>query len=323
LRASARAAMLLSVRRPSALPGSAPMPIERFYVIVNPAAGRGSAARARARVESELVRAGAEHQVVVTEGRGHAAELAEAAARAGWPAVVAVGGDGTVHEAVNGLMRAAGEGPSVPLGIVGVGSGNDFARLAGVPADAAQAVRRIVYVRPRAVDVGRVNGRWFSNGVGIGLDAAVAVEVDRRRRFRGIIMYLDALAKVLRVFRPARMTVDVDGERLADGPMTLVTIGNGGRHGGGFWICPAARIDDGVLDVCICEGLGTLGILRFLPRVMRGTHLDARCVHMHRARRVRVSSPDPLPVHADGEIICDAAHEVEIEIFPSRLRVLA
>ena len=299
------------------------MPADRFYVILNPTAGRGATARVRGLVDAEMSRAGAAHTVVETTRRGHAAELAEAAARAGWPAVVAVGGDGTVHEVVNGLMRAAEGGVSVPLGVVGVGSGNDFALLAGVPRDPAAAVRRLVSAEPRAVDVGRVGDRWFGNGVGIGLDARVAIEVDRGRRFRGIFMYLDALAKVLRVFRPPRMTVEIDGERVAEGPMTLVTVGNGGRHGGGFWICPDARIDDGVLDVCTCDALGTLGILGFLPRVMRGTHTGASCVHMHRARRVRVTSPDPLPVHADGEIIAEAAREVEIEIHPGRLRVLA
>jgi diacylglycerol kinase (ATP) len=299
------------------------MPIDRFYVILNPTAGRGAAARVRGLVDAEMSRAGAAHVIVETTHRGHAAVLAEAAAREGWPAVVAVGGDGTVHEVVNGLMRAAGAGVSIPLGIVGVGSGNDFAQLAGVPRAPAEAVRRLTSAEPRAVDVGRVGMQWFSNGVGIGLDAQVAIEVDRGRRFRGIFMYLDALAKVLRVFRPPRMTVEVDGVRLADAPMTLVTVGNGGRHGGGFWICPDARIDDGVLDVCLCDELGTLGILRFLPRVMRGTHTGAKCVHMHRAHRVRVSSPDPLPVHADGEIIAEGARELDIEIFPGRLRVLA
>lgn len=299
------------------------MPIDRFYVVLNPAAGRGAAARVRGVVEREMARAGIAFTIAETTRRGHAAELAEAAARQGWPAVVAVGGDGTVHEVVNGLMRAADGGPSTPLGIVGVGSGNDFALLAGVPKDPAAAVRHIATAEARAVDVGRVGGQWFSNGVGIGLDARVAIEVDRRRRFRGLAMYLHALFGVLRVYRPPRMVVELDGERVAEGPMTLVTIGNGGRHGGGFWICPDARIDDGLLDVCRCDGLGTLGILRFLPRVMRGTHTTASCVRMHRARRVRVTSPDPLPVHADGEIIADDARELEIEIHPGRLRVLA
>ena len=299
------------------------MPIDRFYVILNPAAGRGAAALVRSVVARELEGAGVRFTMVATSRRGHAAELAEAAARQGWPAVVAVGGDGTVHEVVNGLMRAADDGPSVALGIVGVGSGNDFAMLAGVPRNAAEAVQRMTSVEPRAVDVGRVGAEWFSNGVGIGLDARVAIQVDRRRRFRGMAMYLHALAAVLRAFRPPHMTVELDGERVADGPMTLVTVGNGGRHGGGFWICPDARIDDGVLDVCTCDALGTLGILRFLPRVMRGTHTSASCVRMHRGTRVRVTSPDPLPVHADGEVIADDARELLIELFPGRLRVLA
>lgn len=299
------------------------MPIDRFYVILNPAAGRGAATRVRGVVERGLAAAGARFTVVETTRRGHAAELAQAAARDGWPAVVAVGGDGTVHEVVNGLMHAADGGASVPLGIVGVGSGNDFAKLAGVPHDAAAAVRRMTSAEPRAVDVGRVGAEWFTNGVGMGLDARVAIEVDRRRRFRGLAMYLHALANVLRVYQPPHMTVELDGERVADGRMTLVTIGNGARHGGGFWICPDARIDDGVLDMCTCDALGTLGILRFLPRVMRGTHTTIACVRMHRGTRVRVTSPDPLPVHADGEVIADDAHELIIELHPGRLRVLA
>ncbi|MBW3570923.1 MAG: diacylglycerol kinase family lipid kinase [Gemmatimonadetes bacterium] len=299
------------------------MPIDRFYVVLNPAAGRGAAVRVRGTIEREMARAGAAFAIVETARRGHAAQLAEAAALDGWPAVVAVGGDGTVHEVVNGLMRAANGGQSVPLGIVGVGSGNDFARLVGVPEDPAWAVRRMTEAEPRAVDVGRVGDEWFTNGVGIGLDARVAIQVDRRRRFRGLATYLHALAAVLRVFRPPHMTVEVDGQRVADGPMTLVTVGNGGRHGGGFWICPDARIDDGVLDVCACEGLGTLGILRFLPRVMRGTHTGASCVRMLRGTRVRVTSPDPLPVHADGEIIAEDARELNVELHPGRLRVLA
>lgn len=298
------------------------MPIDRFFVILNPAAGRGAAAKFRPLVDRELTRAGAAHTVVETARRGHAAELARQAVAEGWPAVVAVGGDGTVHETVNGLMDAAGGGPSVPLGIVGVGSGNDFARLAGVPADPATAVARIASAEARAVDVGRVNGQWFSNGVGIGLDARVAIEVDRRRRFRGMAMYLDALAKVLRAYRPPRMRVEIDGELVAERRMTLVTVGNGGRHGGGFWICPSAKIDDGVLDVCLCDELGTFGILRFLPRVMRGTHVGASCVRMAQARTVRVTSEDGLPVHADGEIVAESARELEIEIHPGRLRVL-
>jgi YegS/Rv2252/BmrU family lipid kinase len=296
---------------------------DRFYVILNPMAGRGAAARAWPAVRAVLEGAGATVQLAETARRGEAVGLAEAASGAGWPAVVAMGGDGTVHEVANGLLRASGGGvTAAALGIVAVGSGNDFALLAGVPRDPAQAARRIAAGAERRVDAGRVGDRWFTNGVGVGLDARVAIEANRNRRLRGIGIYLWALARVLRSFRPPVVRVEIDGGEVMERPLTLVTVGNGGRHGGGFWICPDARIDDGLLDVCVCDGLGRLRILRFLPKTIRGTHVGESCVHMRTARRVRISSDTPLPVHADGEILFEDARELEIEIAPGRLRLL-
>ena len=104
--------------------------------------------------------------------------------------------------------------------------------------------------------------------------------------------------------------------------MTLLTVGNGARHGGGFWICPDARIDDGVLDMCACDALGTAGILRTLPLTLKGRHTGESCVRMRSARRIVITSPDPLPIHADGEIVAEDAHEVEIEVCPGRLMLL-
>jgi YegS/Rv2252/BmrU family lipid kinase len=298
------------------------MPASRVYAILNPAAGRGAAARAWSRVQPVLRDAGAEVELAETRARGHAAELAEAAARAGWPTVVALGGDGTVNEVANGLLRASeSDATSAALGIIPVGSGNDFALLSDVPRDPAEAARRVLAGAERRVDAGRVDGRWFTNGVGVGLDARVAIEANRNRRLRGIGIYLWALAKVLRSFRPPTMRVEIDGE-VIERPLTLVTVGNGGRHGGGFWICPDAKIDDGVLDVCVCDGLTTPQILGFLPKTMRGTHVGASCVHMRNARRVRITSDAPLPVHADGEILFEDAHELDIEIAPGRLRLV-
>jgi len=295
----------------------------RFYAIVNPTAGRGAARRAWSTVRAVLEEAGAEVEMRETVGRGHAVELAEAAVALGWPAVVALGGDGTVHEVANGILRASdGRGETAAaLGVVPVGSGNDFALLAGLSRDPALAARRLLGGE-RRVDVGRVGERWFTNGVGVGIDARVAVEANRNRRFRGMAIYLWALAKVLRSFRPPVIRVEMDEGEVIDRPLTLVTVGNGGRHGGGFWICPGAKIDDGLLDVCICDGLSRPRILHFLPKVVRGTHVGARCVHMRRVRRVRITSDSPLPVHADGEILFEDARELEIEIAPGRLRLL-
>jgi diacylglycerol kinase (ATP) len=294
----------------------------RALLVVNPKATTFSS-----RVRDVLAHALASEtrlELVETKARGHAVELAAAAHDDGFDLVVALGGDGTVNEVVNGLMAAAGsDGVPVPLGIIPIGSGNDFAALAGVPRNPREAVRRLLAAEPRAIDVGRVGDRWFTNGVGVGLDARVAIEAAKVRRLRGIAIYVWALARILRRFRPAHMRVELDGVLEVDRPMTLVTAGNGGRHGGGFWICPDAEVDDGLLDVCMCDALSRPGVLSFLPRVMYGGHVNASCIHMRRVRHVRITSDEPLPVHTDGEIFSEGTHEVIIEIHPGRLRVLA
>lgn len=299
------------------------MPLARLFVILNPRSGGGNAARAWEAVRGVLDGAGVAHALAETRGRGDATSLAEAAAREGWPAVLVLGGDGTVHEAANGLLRATDDdAPTVAMGIVPVGSGNDYAALLGIPRSPGGATRRALSAAPRLLDVGRVNGRWFVNAMGVGLDARVAIEANRVRRLRGMGMYLWALARVLPRFRPPRMRVELDGETI-DRPLTLVAIANGARVGGGFHISPQARLDDGVLDLCACDALGTLGILGFLPRVMRGTHVGSACVTMRQVRRVRITSAEPLPVHVDGEILSEDARELEVEVEPGRLRVLA
>src|SRR5215217_2701908 len=159
--------------------------------------------------------------LVHTRERGHGEELACEAARAGGGAVVAVGGDGIVHEVANGLLRAAGEKATMPMGVIAAGSGNDFAKMLALPADAERAVERIVGAAPRAVDVGRVT-RWvaetgrqapwhFTNGIGLGFDAQVAVQASRITRVRGLAIYGTAVLRVLADLASPRMRVTVDG----------------------------------------------------------------------------------------------------------------
>lgn len=295
-----------------------------YFIIHNPTARRGGAAGALRKMEPVLRRAGVRFEAAATEAPGHAEALAERAARDGWDAVVAVGGDGTVQQVASGLMKAADGQATIPLGIVGVGTGNDFIKLLGIPQrNVPAATRHLLGASPRSVDIGRVGGRYFTNGVGIGFDAQVAIQASRIRYLRGMPLYGWALLEVLRSLHTAPIRLSLDGEVVADRPLTLVTIGNGACHGGGFWICPDARPDDGLLDVCIAEALSVPRLLRVLPHVMRGTHTRLPEVEIRRARRVRVTSPAPLPMHADGEIFGEAVHDVEIEILPGRLTVLA
>jgi diacylglycerol kinase (ATP) len=301
-----------------------PMALRSYFFIHNPTAARGGAARAWQRVESVLRSRGVEYAHAATEAPRHAEALAERAAREGWDAVVAVGGDGTVQQAAAGLMRAAVGGPTLPLGIIGVGNGNDFIKLLGLPQQQPEAATyQLLEAIPRHVDIGRIDGRYFTNGVGIGFDAQVAIEASRVHRLRGLPLYAWALLKVLRDLRTPHMRLTLDGETVVDRPLTLVTVGNGGCHGGGFWICPDARADDGLFDVCVADAFSLPRLLRLLPHVMRGTHVRLAGVNVHRARHVRIESSEPLPVHADGEILSEAAHDLVLELLPGRLTVLA
>ncbi|HYN89147.1 MAG TPA: diacylglycerol kinase family protein, partial [Ardenticatenaceae bacterium] len=270
--------------------------------------------------------AGVRYAVVRTERPGHATALAEGAAADGWGAVVAVGGDGTIHEVANGLTRAAthhGTTPP-PLGIVSTGTGNDFVKLLGLSqVGPAEATRRLLEAQTRTLDIGRVGSGYFVNVVGTGFDARVAVEAQRVKRLRGMAVYLWALLKALRAHRTPIMRVVLDGQEVAHRPLTMVVVANGACYGGGFWVCPTAQLDDGFFDICVADAMSVPALLAFVPRVMRGTHVRQPEVHMYRARNVQVYIEEPLPVQADGEILAHDAQELVFELWPGGLTVLA
>lgn len=299
-------------------------PLERAVAILNPAAGGGAAPSAWSAAERVLRAAGASVRVLATPAPGHAAALAEAAVAEGCSAVVAVGGDGTISEVANGLLRARKGGAAPPpLGIIPAGSGNDFVKQLDIPADPTAAARALLTSTPRRVDAGRMGERFFVNGVGIGLDAQVAREAAGIRRLRGVALYGLALLRALRSYRPLRLRVVLDGVPVADGPVTLVTVANGPCCGGGFWLCPAARLDDGEIDVLIADPFPRMGVLRFLLRSLRGGHVGFPGILLRRARRVEIIGEGPLPVHVDGELLDPAPDRLEIEIVPGCLPVLA
>ena len=236
--------------------------------------------------------------------------------------MLAVGGDGTVNEVANGLLRAADGSPTLPMGIISAGTGNDFVKMVGIPQNAAGAARAALQAKPRQVDAGLVNDRFFTNGVGVGFDARVAGRAREIRRLRGLAVYAVAVAQAIREHRNPPVRVWIDGREVADQRITLVTVANGGCHGGGFWLCPDARPDDGLLDVLIADALGRTGVMRFIPRVLQRTHTRYPGVHLHRAARVEITSSELLPVHADGEPL-EATRRLQIEVLPGRLTVLA
>lgn len=318
---------------PSQAPAPAPVPDRSYFVVFNPNASRGRAAARRAEIEAAFRSADVRFHLVETTHRGHAGDLAVQAIDEGWGAVVAVGGDGVIHEVANGLLGRDDTRPTVPVGLIPIGSGNDFIKMLGLPAhQPAEAVRRIVTSEPRQVDVGRVSthemgggpeGVWyFTNGVGVGFDAQVAQHASRIHRLRGFAIYAWAVIKTLSSLRSPSIRVTVDGKVIADQPLIVTTVSNGPCHGGNFWLCPGAELDDGQLDILIADARSLPSLLGLLPRVIFGKHLGQRGVELRRGARIEVVSQERLPIHADGEIVAEWASRLEIEVLPGRLTVL-
>lgn len=290
------------------------------YVILNPAADRGAARRVKDPVAREFRAQGWTVEVVETERPGHATELARAAAVAGAERVIAVGGDGAVHEVANGLLQARS---SAVLGVVPVGSGNDFAKLVGVYRHSPErAVRRLVTAHPRRFDVGRACDEWFVNSMGFGFGPEVVRLRNRMKRLTGFFSYLIPILRAFATFRPPRFDVHA-AEHDETGAMMMVEVCNGTTAGGSYRFAPDADPSDGLLDVCLVRRVGLLRFLLAIPRVIRGTHGSMRECTIFRTARLRIRTPDvPLLLHLDGELREPGGHECVVTVEPRKLNVL-
>lgn len=295
------------------------MPSSTTQVVINPRAGRGAGARLGPAVVRRLTELGIDCEAHLTKQPGHAIELAERCAREGARTLVVVGGDGSVFEAANGILRS---GKECRLGVVPMGTGNDFVKMLDARHDWQKHCTAIAENRERRIDVGRCNDHYFMNGIGFGFDAQVAVEANNVQSLRGNAVYFYALLKILLTdYRLPEVHVTHDEGRQRQ-RVTMVAMANGQVYGGAFKIAPRAAIDDGKLEVVLADGLGRLGILGLLPHVMLGTHLEKPAVTYLRSRRVKLESDLPMPVHADGEIIDAGATLLDIELLPGALTVL-
>jgi len=290
------------------------------HVILNPAAGRGAARRAESVVARAFRAQGWAVDVARTEGPGHGQELAAQAVRQGARHVIAVGGDGTVHDVANGLLRNAAD---AALGVVPVGSGNDFAKLVGVYGhDPVRAVARLVTAGSRRFDAGRVLGEWFVNSVGFGFGPAVVQRRNRMPHLRGFLSYLVPIVQTFFRFEPPVFDVAAPGFR-ERGYMMMIEVCNGTTAGGSYRFAPDADPADGKMDVCLIRRVSLPRFLLALPRVMRGTHVTMREVAVIKTAKLVVRSPEqPLLVHVDGELREPGVNECTVELERGRLNVL-
>lgn len=350
---------------------------KKTLLVANPAAQNGNGAQAAAHAAALLREVVGEDRldVVLTEGPGHAEQVSAQAQ--GYGTVVALGGDGIIHETANGLLRLP-ECARPTLGVVPVGSGNDYARTLGISARSVdEAVRQLAGAHPRPFDVGRCNGRHFVETLSFGLDAAIALDTVERRRVTGktgTALYLESGLDQLLHHRDAhRFTATLDaaqvgaavppadagqvgdatppvdagqvgegpgfertpegaaaaqgaacakaGTRTVDGPSYLFAVQIGPTYGGGFRICPQARTDDGLLDLCVARPpLSALRAVFLFLLAKNAWHTRFKQLEFYQTRSLRLSFDGPLPVQMDGEPF--QAPEYDIACVPHALNVL-
>lgn len=294
-----------------------------WSLIVNPAAGRGEAARLYPLLQARLEAAGHRVTCVTTNAPGHARELARQARAAGAAALVAVGGDGTVHEVLNGLGNSPEAMAGVALGIIPVGTGNSFLRDFGVGSPEA-AVERVLAGRQRAVDVGHFTCAageqgLFLNLLGIGFIAEVCLLANRRYKGWGAAGYTLAALQALLSLRSYSGTLILDGEERR-GRWSMLAVCNSQYTGGAMWIAPPAVTDDGRLDVVALAGGSRLQFVRLLGDVFQGRHLGRPGVSHATARVVEIACEQPLRLMPDGEVY--GTTPVRVEIWPGALQLL-
>lgn len=264
-------------------------------------------------------RLGMDFDLQLTRAPEHATELTSEHASQ-FDIVVAVGGDGTVNEVAAGAVKSR-----AVMGVIPTGTGNDFARALGRLKNLQDYFHRIVAGTVKAIDAGTVTienrEMLFVNGVGVGFDAEVARESIGVHMLGGISRYLYSLVKTLAKYKSAQMRIELD-EKVVEAKTYLVAIGNGISAGGGFLLTPYARLDDGLLDVCLVSDVTIGRVLQVLPSVLKGNHDRHPEVTMERAKRIRIKSDTPVSIHRDGEVPPRKVNDLEMRIEPGCLQVV-
>ena len=292
-------------------------------LIINPAARRGHAGRRVRAIREAFEGHGIETEVHVSTAAGDIAAITERLARNGASRIVIAGGDGSVNEAVNGLMSS---GRVVPMGVVPTGTGNDFVKACGIDPDWQRAAislaeRVAANVEASAVDAGRCNSSYFVNGVGIGFDAIVTRYASEIRLPIGDLVYVLGL---IRALAGGVTTPDLEvtaGSFHYSGRATLVNVANGPWLGSQFRIAPAAMNNDGRLDLVVAEPVTRARAASLVMPLRKGEHLDEPEVRHATVREVTVKSSEPIASHLDGEVQ-PLADRFEIEVLPGALRLL-
>ena len=302
----------------------------KYLVIVNPISGRGYAEKVIPDIETGMEKHGLEFDLVRTERPWHAADIAEKAATDGYDVIVTASGDGTANEAINGMMRARTTGFNhSAFSILPVGTGNDMAYGHGIPSTLEESIATLAQNYRKSIDIGLVkggdfpDGRYFANGVGIGFDAAVGFVAAKIRWARGLLAYLIAAIQTVFIYFKAP-TVEITYNDVSfTQPSLMISIMNGQRMGGGFYMAPQGDPGDGYFDLCIVSNPSRLRIFGLIPHFLKGSQATQPEITSGRTDKIIARAiKGVLPAHCDGETLCEEGNELSMEIIPSALEIV-
>ncbi len=299
-------------------------------LIYNPVANQGGAQKILQKVKDLFEMYDFKYDLKLTENHGHALDLAKQEAESGRNLIIAAGGDGTMNEVINGLMRADLKDNKRPvMGVLPVGRGNDFSFGMDLPSEVEKNVRAITEGKTRKIDIGIVtggdypNGRYFGNGVGLGFDTVVGFEAAKIKWAKGAASYFAGLIKTISLYRTTpTYEIILDDETITQ-PSLMVSIMNGKRMGGAFHMAPDGDPGDGFFNLCIARQVSQMKILPLATRFISGSQANHPAIRMPKSSKVRVRALNgSIPAHADGETICTAGEELLIELIPQAIEVI-
>jgi YegS/Rv2252/BmrU family lipid kinase len=302
----------------------------KYLVIVNPISGRGHAEKVIPDIEAGMREHGLDFDLVCTERPWQAAEIAEKAVRDGYQVIVTASGDGTANESINGMMRArAADFNKTAFSILPVGTGNDMAYGFGMRGTLAESIATLAKNYRKKIDVGFVKGgdypegRYFANGVGIGFDAAVGFVAVKIRWARGLLAYLIAVIQTVFIYyKSPTVEIAYNGVSYTQ-PALMISIMNGQRMGGGFYMAPQGDPGDAHFDLCIAAEASRSRIFGLIPYFLKGTQASQPEITNGRTDKIVVRAiKGTLPAHCDGETLCESGQELSAVIIPAAIEII-
>lgn len=283
--------------------------------VVNPVAGKGKTKEIIPLIEDICKKNDVEYEMVFTSMPNDAINLSKDGINRGFSRIIAVGGDGTLNEVINGVAET-----DASFGIIPGGSGNDFIRSLAEKRELEQIIYDNIFGNIKPIDIARCNDRYFINVASIGFDSDVVLATKETKKiFSGSTAYIAAVLKTILTYKGKRIKVDIDGNSFEENTL-LVAVANGKYYGGGIKPAPDAEIDDGILDICFIRNVPKPKIIALFPKFIKGNHEDIKEVSMYRGKKIRLTCPDYMPTNVDGEIFLNT--EVEFEIIPKGINVI-